>query len=277
MIIGNELVGGQGVLVQNLQEWGYLDKAKGIEQDAVVLFQENYINILNPLCNHIHGRQCISDGQIGPATALLINTRFCNVTDFANNEEEARWPDDCVNEINVSWNFDQMPGLTKEQTLEAWRSLSQYEQLFNMKIPLQPNLYPNTRIYSALRPLPGSTLAWSNLATNSCAFRAQQAYDSSISWSLKMAIGTIRHEVGHALGMNHTPNDQNSIMFPSMRGQTELNETDINQMIRLGYKKRTIPIPPGPIDVVLAKIYINNQLKYELTNQKKENGNVWWP
>lgn len=244
-----EAVGGLASLAEKLAAWGYLTSADASQSEieaAVVHYQQHHIVPLTAESWRIHGRPAVADGQIGLVTAALMNERHCMVSDFAN-AEEARWPDACVMAIMISWNFNQFPGLSPEDTRRAWESLSQYEQLFEMACPRKPEEYPNTRVYAALQALPGSVLAWSNLATNNCSFRAQQAYDSTINWSLKLAIGTVRHEVGHAFGMNHTPSDPDSVMYPSMRGQTELNQTDIAQMVRLGYKRRTDPpVPPPP-------------------------------
>lgn len=277
---GQSLVGGNAALQKRMDEWGYTGAASGTLSDAVVLYQETYKIHLDYLARHLHGRDLVPDGIIGPATAEVINGRHCSVPDFAN-AEEARWPDQCVNEISVSWNFDKMPGTSKEETEAVWNSLSTYEELFELKIPRRPEDYPDTRIFASLRALPGSTLAWSFLANNSCGFKAQQAYDSTVNWSSKiLRTGTIRHEVGHALGMRHTPSDPRSVMYPSMRGQWELNSTDINQMLRLGYKRRTEPIPPtpDPEGVVVTAIVTVDGKSYEL--EEKGSGNSsggWWP
>jgi len=51
------------------------------------------------------------------------------------------------------------------------------------------------------------------------------------------------HEIDHELGTNHAPNDPQPLMYPFMNGQAGLNETDITQMLRIGYKRRTSPPP----------------------------------
>jgi len=280
MVLGESLVGGPVALADRMDAWGYMQEAGGSLEEAVALYQRTYKLHLDYLSRHLHGRDLNADGVIGPATAEVIHGRHCNVPDFAN-KEEARWPDQCVNEITVSWNFDNMPETSKEQTDEVWNSLSTYEELFQLMMPRRPTEYPQTRIYAALKALPGSTLAWSFLANNNCGFRAQQAYDSTISWSSKiLRTGTIRHEVGHALGMNHTPQDPNSVMYPSMRGQWELNATDISQMLRLGYRRRTEPPPPPPDGPIVKATVTWNDETVDLV-QPNGNGNGgdidWWP
>lgn len=278
MVQGESLVGGGVALAERMEDWGYRDKAGGLLVDAVTLYQATYKAEIDAYARKIHGRDSQPDGDIGPATALVIHSRFCNVPDFAN-AEEARWPDKCVNEISVSWNFDKLPGTTAAETTATWDSLSTYEELFDLRMPRRPGDYPNTRIYAALKALPGSTLAWSFLANNSCGFKAQQAYDSTVSWSSKvLRTGTIRHEVGHALGMRHTPQDRSSVMYPSMRGQWELNATDIRQLERLGYKRRTAPIPPppnpeGPVVSVIVKVD-DKTFEFETKNGGGNGG--WW-
>lgn len=252
-----------GLMVKRLRDWGYTPDLD--VQTALLKYQSAYKDDLNILCIQFHGRELNVDGVMGPATRLFMDSRTCNTPDFLN-REEARWPDACKDHITVSWNFDKAPGLSEKELDEVWLDVKrEYEKYFQLQLKLSPEDYPNTRIYAALKALPGSTLAWSYLANNSCASRLQQAYDNTISWSKKLAIGTWKHEVGHALGMQHTPNDRNSLMYPSMNGQTGLNETDIQQMLRLGYKRRETPIPPPeePTDSVSTVITVNGtEYKY---------------
>lgn len=248
-------------LVARMVRWGYLDEFYGgLEPDevtdaelvaAVSDYQAFHEVPLDELTANIHGRTSAPDGDVGPATLLLMNQRTCDVKDpVIGRGSEANWPEPCRDEITVSWNFKQAPGLTQEQTTGIWESVKEeYEELFELGLKLYPGQYPRTRIYAALKALPGSTLAWSYLAQNNCAARLRQAYDSTTRWSVPLATGTWKHEVGHALGLEHTPSDRNSLMYPSMNGQTGLNETDIRQMIQKGYKRRTTPVDPvDPVD-----------------------------
>lgn len=243
------------LLRQRLARWGYLpteyltaDVSDELLDEAVADYQEFHQVPLEEDVRRLHRRGLVTDGQMGPATKALMDSRFCDCPDpVRGGPEEANWPTACRNDITVSWNFSKAPGLTAEQTTALWQEVQRdYEARFVLRMPLKPEEYPRTRIYAALKALPGSTLAWSYLATGNCSSRLQQAYDSTISWSVSLATGTWKHEVGHALGMNHTPNDRNSLMYPSMNGQTTLNNTDIRQMVRLGYKERTEPDPPDP-------------------------------
>ncbi len=230
-----------------LAKWGYdADGRSLLEMGA--LFQENHKPHLEDLCHGIHGRALKIDGDIGPATAHVMNTRFCSCPDTMPNAaaEEANWPTSCRDDLRFSWNFDRMPGLTEAETDGMWQGTKdEYERLFEIGIRLAKDEYPNTELYASLKQLFGPTLAWSELARNRCGIRLEEAYDNTIQWSVKLAEGTNKHEVGHFFGMMHTPNDPRSLMYPSMNGQTGLNATDIAQMIRLGYKRRTSPPDTG--------------------------------
>ena len=279
-VVGESLVGGPNELADKMEAWGYRAKAGGLLADAVCLYQSRYKAELDDRCLQLYGEPSKADGVIGPATAAVINSRFCMVPDFAN-REEARWPDSCSKDITVSWNFDNMPGASKAETDAAWESLSTYTELFNLRIVLAKGRYPQTRIHASLKRLPGSTLAWSFLPNNNCSSRLEQAYDSTVSWSKEsLRVGTIRHEVGHALGMNHTPSDRNSVMYPSMNGQFELNETDIRNMLGLGYKRRTGPPPPDPDTPAEPKVSVVVRVgdeRYEHAWPRGNNDNPFWP
>jgi len=248
-----ELVGGEDVLVGRLTRWGYLTGGRSLE-NAIGLYQQNHSAALDEVSLRYHGRLASRlksgadiDGDIGPATALLLNGRFCDTADVMPNAAitESNWPDSCRRDITLSWNFKNAPGLTEAEQVAVWKSVKdEYERLFDLQLVLRAaDGYGSSRINAKLLALPGSVLAWSYLATSNCADRLQQSYDSTIRWTLNLAIGTWKHEVGHALGMNHTPSDPRSLMYPSMNGQTGLNQTDINQMLRIGYKRRTTPSP----------------------------------
>ena len=254
----------RNVLVKRLVRWGYLEDDIDVLhdelQEAVAAYQRFHEVPLSQITEAIHGRELIADGDAGPATLALMNLRTCDVKDPVRGRgAEANWPQPCRDNITVSWSFREVPGLTKEQTQQVWDAVkSEYEALFLLGIDLVPTKYPNTRIYAALKALPGSTLAWSYLAQNNCAAQLRQAYDSTTRWSFPLALGTWKHEIGHALGMEHTPSDPTSLMYPSMNGQTGLNQTDIDQMVRIGYERRTTPVPDPdePIPDELLKVTI---------------------
>lgn len=260
---------------ENLVTWGYLDRVDGDFEKALASYQHAYRAEIGLLSLHFHRREAVADGQLGPATSSAMLARFCDVPDGPL-VEGARWPDQCKDNITVSWNFERLPGASRDETRAAWDSLVQYESLFLLNFDFVPDQYPGTRIHASLKPLPGGTLAWSFLPNGRCSFRAEQAYDSTVQWtSERLRVGTIRHEVGHALGMQHSPQDPNAVMYPSMRGQFELNNTDIGQMLLLGYRRRSNP-NGGPRPKVSATVMVGDQ-RFELF-QKDDNGNGgWWP
>ncbi len=242
---------------ERLIDWGYLRPGRPFA-DALSSYQAAY------------GLK--ADAVLGTKTKTEMDGRFCNCSDHPDDElraganrYEANWPLTCRGDIDVSWNF-QFPGASSSETDEAWDVLQDYEELFDIGLPRFADSYPDTRIRASLRRLPGSTLAWSNLANGRCSNRVQQAYDSTVSWaSKKLRDSAILHEVGHALGMRHTPGDRDSIMYPSLVGPAKLNSTDIAQMVNLGYKLRdTIPPPPPPPlpdDVLIhADVWVDGKL-----------------
>jgi len=226
--------------------------------DDLATYQRFHSAPLDDLCQRIHGRKLRANGEIGPATLVVMNERTCDVPDRLpaqdGSTDYARWPDSCKDNITISWNFDKEPGLTEEQTQQVWESVpKEFNRLFQMKVELRKDQYPATRIAAISKSLPGSTLAWSYLADDNCASNLRQAYDNTTTWSVQLATGTRKHECGHAFGLNHTPNDPDSLMYPSMRGQTKLNKTDVAQMLRIGYKLREDAPPPKPnVSVVVT-------------------------
>lgn len=207
-------------------------------------YQEYFADILDNANRVHHHRALITDGDIGPATQWLLNRPRCGVPEFGN-EQEANWPDDCRREITVSYNFDQL-NVDAATIRKAWElALASWEAVVDLKFQIQDTFSTGTRIWANDGPLPGSTLAWSMLAQNNCSARLEQRYDTLVTWHLEFLQSTICHEVGHALGCQHLRTRQ-SIMYPSITDVVTPQAADIQQMVQLGYQRRTGPAPPPP-------------------------------
>lgn len=211
---------------------------------AIRSYQEYFADVLDPVARLHHQRQLVTDGDVGPATEWLISRKRCGCPDFlAAGAEEANWPDACRHEITVSYDFDQI-NLDAPTTRQAWQlALASWEAVIAIKFAIQSAFNQTSRIWATDGPLPGSTLAWSELARSSCTARLEQRYDTLVTWNLKFLQSTICHEVGHALGLNHLRTRQ-SIMYPSITDVVVPQEPDIQAMVQLGYARQTIPPPP---------------------------------
>lgn len=214
-----------------------------VVKEAVESYQKYFYDMLDTLTHQFHQRGAVIDGEIGPATDKLLDMPRCGVPEYANHQE-ANWPTNCRNEITVSYDFDSISAATASvawpQALKAW--VDRCELMFELKSQFSQS----TRIWATDGPLPGSTLAWSMLAQNNCGARLEQRYDTTVNWSVTYLSSTIVHEVGHALGLEHI-NNRNAIMYPSISNITVPGEPDIAAMERLGYKRRTTPIPPPDV------------------------------
>lgn len=218
-------------LVLRLTELGYIPlRTIGVEvtdqelENAVKKFQENYGAVYIEAGEIINGRSAVVDGKVGPITNKLLGLdRTCGVPDIrraADGTEiaEARWPNDCSQELTFSYEFSKAPGLTVEETRHGiGMALAEWNVAFSSP---QNGQWYEEYLAEVRRVL-------TNVPT--------QRLSSYLLW-----VGTVKHEVGHALGLDHTPNDPNSVMYPSMRGQWLLNATDLSNLSRVGYKKGNI-------------------------------------
>jgi len=99
----------------------------------------------------------------------------------------------------------------------------------------------------------GLALGWSGLPCGvSDNAQLGQKYKSNTRWTKKALLETMRHEIGHALGLGHM---RGTIMSPSAMGFDKLTEKDIKE-IQERYGKRTSPEPdPDKLDKEEFKIF----------------------
>ena len=136
----------------------------------------------NELCKrygHLNRESYAHFFHIASSTAEVtshIASRNCGVPDFANGPAEAQWPTSCM-KVPCHYNFDGL-NLSSSVIADAWeQALAKWEETCGIKLPLVPTK-AEAKIWATDGPLPGSTLAWSFLANNSCAANLEQRYDT---------------------------------------------------------------------------------------------------
>ena len=204
-----------------------------------------------------HRRMAIADGDVGSSTFDLLNHSRCGCPDFTHPEaatEEANWPDACRFEITAARHprFDRdIRGVSPEQVQSVWLEWARnWERALKLKFDIRPSdEYDTARIFHFLAQLGGSILADQMLATGSCRFRSRGRVDIR-TWTEVLLVGTMSHEIGHALGLDHLRNNL-ATMFPSIHRATlerrgAPHSSDIAAAVRLGYQRQTEPQPPAP-------------------------------
>lgn len=214
-----------------LESLGYLataDTSEEATQRGILRFQKNHGELFTGGVLGHTGKAATFNAEWGPVSQKLLDVpRDCSCPDIARDEDgneivEARWPEDCAIELEFSYNFDRAPGLTEEQTVQGIAfALAEWNVAFDS--PLNGEVYPE---YLA---------EWQRLG------EFDEVADQFVLW-----VGTVKHEVGHILGFNHTPGDRESVMFPAMAGQWLLNRTDLANMRGRHYSKEK----PVRIEVV---------------------------
>lgn len=220
---------------QRLYDLGYFADLKPTPKDreaGIERFQRNHGIVFRELGlfedrRGAANRFAQADGVRGPITAALaFADRTCGCPDIPrdaqrNELEEARIPNDCSRGLIFTHEFANAPGLTAAQTRAGINiALAEWNTAFDS--PMNGRLYDE--YIAEIHRMIGSPSLIRNF----------------VLW-----VGTVKHEVGHALGLNHTPGDPESVLFPSMRGQWILNRTDIANLAGRKYKKGDIKFSVG--------------------------------
>lgn len=287
-------------IIEKLDSYGYFDAPDVIEncgqlnsndrrklsftddetKIAVRLYMEWFTEDLNQLCNKYHDRGLIIDGEAGPAFYELMQMPRCGHPDYLPaGTEEARFPDACRERITTSYKM-RLSGLSESELEELWiRADQNWADVLNVDFELKNNSYPQTNIYAFEAALGGSVLADQYLSQGRCSDRLRGRFDNR-TWSRALFLATCTHEHGHALGLGHL-NDRSAIMYPSIhsagmaRGGTP-NSSDINAMVRLGYRRRTSPPKPPekPTGKVIAEFKVTEPGVYQIRS-KTDNDGGW--
>ena len=203
-------------------------------------------NLNEFVAKHHPNRIASIDGDIGPATIDLANMMRCGFPDYMPaGREEANWPGGCRGDIQIGRIFEQLPGSTREDTDKIWwASCNNWTQaLVDLEMFSQGfvNSTSGLQLWSGLKALGGSTLAWSFLAQNSCQAKLEQRFNTRVNWAkLAFSAAVKTHEDGHAIGLPHN-DDRDALMYPAIHDRSIArrgypNDTDLRGCKAIGYQ-----------------------------------------
>jgi hypothetical protein len=189
------------------------------------------------------------DAWFGPKTKAAVKERFCPLPDIQPAGALSRWS---FNDLSVWHDMQSLSGFDEEQL---------YMQACNMwgnpHTPLtfkwwKSNADPKPNLFAHARRIdgPGKILAWHELPPPNASRNVQLEgrFDTGEAWQqLWQLLSTMAHEIGHGLGLHHSPNPTD-LMYHSINGTREPAAGDIAAIQRLYGKGIVIPPPDDPPD-----------------------------
>lgn len=166
-----------------------------------------------------------------------------------------RIPDACAGDYGVYLDVENLRGGLG--VADEWFPLAEIRNLvatacnaWNDALKVRLRLtedFEAAKVYMRFVSLRGNILGWASMADGSCVDDKQVRLDLRRWPSKRLLVETIKHEIGHILGLGHL--GPNSLMSPTIKPRIEGPVAeDIDEAVRLGYEERTGPLPDPPKD-----------------------------
>jgi len=258
-----------------------------VVQEAMWLYRQNFNSEYSLVAKLQHKE--IDKGlatRVHDATKQLINQDRCGCPDYLHPDQaqaqQTAWPESCRKDIIIFHDLGKLRGLSAFE-IQSYLILATANWSSEVDVDFVVGSSTSKGdIYLTTADLDKNVLADQQVSRGVCDQSLRGRVNTDFNWHKNRFIGTLTHELGHALGLRHVQ-DPDAVMHAMIHRANQdrlgkLNQTDIDAAFSVGYNsvmpepKPEPPAPPKPENNIRVNRFVFGKMWIDIVkNPTRDN------